>query len=484
MNRPAHRIAPVPHDARDDAPPEPNGSLGVHPGFATIARLHALGEVTPAFVASPEELARAQRSHAALLAFLDRHPERRVYGIHTYYGADIADARDPADWQRQQEELLGYLHVGVGEPLPERVVRRALRLQAMKVLQGHSAIHSETLGALIDLSNGAVLPVVPRYGSLGASGDLVPMAHAVAPVIRAFGARGPRDVLGLVNTNAMMSALALELFAEVVALFDAAVRVTAMASLALGLDEEFCTGETLAINPAHHRNREAGAMIARARAQFLARHRAAPARALGDCPPQPRYSIRCTPQVLGNALAQLGFAAERIVAEALSVADNPVIDSAGPEIAIAHGGLFYTAGLATAADQLIDVACKCAEVLNRQTFLLVDPEQSGGLPRNLECARGDHVKGVHQLVNALEQTLRAGGVPARNLTSPAEGYNQDIVPGSMAALLDLADRVGVARDLTRGAGFIAERAALLRLTLPLPEWLTLAAWPAYTLAEA
>lgn len=484
MNSAAYRIETLCRETPGQAPPNARKGHDEHSGLAVIARLHALGEATPEFAATPEEHARAHRSHQALLAFLENHPERRVYGIHTYYGADIADPRDPTDWQRQQEELLGYLHVGVGDPLPERVVRRALRLQAMKALQGHSAIHPETIAALVALSNGACIPVVPRYGSLGASGDLVPMAHAIAPVIRACGARGPRDVLGLVNTNAMMSALAIELFAQTRELFDAAVRVTAMASLALGLDEEFCSGGTLTINPAHHRNREAGAMIAHARAGFLARHRAAPARARRDSPPQPRYSLRCTPQVFGNALAQLDFAAERICAEALSVSDNPVIDSDGETISIAHGGLFYTAGLATAADQLMDVTCKCAEVLNRQTFLLVDPEQSGGLPRNLECARGDHVKGIHQLVNALEQSLRAGGVAARNLTSPAEGYNQDIVPGSMAALLNLADRLAVARDLTRGAGFIAERAALLRLALPMPQTLTLAAWPAYTLAQA
>jgi len=476
----AQRIAP--HDPVDaNVRTEAGGSLAAHPNFALVAQLHALGEATSEFVAAPEELARVRRSHAALLDYIERYPERRIYGIHTYYGADIGDPRDPADWQRQQEELLGYLHVGVGDPLPEPVVRRALRLQALKVLKGHSAIHPDTLGALVDLSNSAALPLVPRYGSLGASGDLVPMAHAIAPVIRAFGARAPRDVLGLVNTNAMMSALAIELFAEVLTLFDAAVRVTAVASLALGLDTEFCTGGTLAINPAHNRNREAGAMIARERSQFLARHHAAPAtaRAQDDSPPQPRYSIRCTPQVFGNALAQLEFAAERICAEALSVADNPVIDSDGSEIAIAHGGLFYTAGLATAADQMADVVGKAAEVLNRQTFLLVDPEQSGGLPRNLECARGDHVKGVHQLVGALEQTLRAGSVPARNLTSPAEGYNQDIVPGSMAALLNLAERIDVAHDLARGAEFIAERGAVMRLALPVPAALNLAAWHAY-----
>ena len=459
-------------------------SLPASAGFESIKELYALGDTSAPFAASADETARARRSFTALLAFLDQHPERRVYGIHTYYGADIEDARDPADWQRQQEELLGYLHVGVGEPLPDRVVRRALRIQARKSLQGYSGIHPETIAGLIALSNSPELPPVPCYGSLGASGDLVPMAHAIAPVIRASGARGPRDVLGLVNTNAMMSALAVELFTDTLNLFESACRVTGLASLALGLDHEFCAGRALAINPAHHRNREAGAMIARAREQFLADHPGTQVSSSADSAPQPRYSIRCAPQVFGNALAQLHFAAERICAEALSVSDNPIIDSDDDPITIGHGGLFYTAGLATAADQLLDVVCKCAEVLNRQTFLLVDAAQSGGLPRNLECARGDHVKGIHQLVNALEQSLRAGGVPARNMTSPAEGYNQDIVPGSMAALLNLRDRIGVARKMTRGAGFIAERAARLRQGHPVPKFLALSSWPAYSMATA
>jgi len=455
-------------------------------GFAAMAELHALGDASQPMVAAPEAMAAAQRSHAALLAFLSEHPERRIYGIHTYYGADIENPRDPADWQRQQEELLRYLHVGLGAPLPGRVVRRALRIQARKALQGCSAVHPETIEGLITLSNGAALPLVPCYGSLGASGDLVPMAHAIAPVIHGLGVKGPRDVLGLVNTNAMMSALAVELFAETLALLEGACRVTALASLALGLDEEFCAGGTLAINPAHHRNREAGMMIAGARRQFLARHGALPLAPSGDSAPQPRYSIRCAPQVFGNALSQLHFAAERISAEALSVSDNPIIADAdsGGAIAIAHGGLFYTAGLATAADQMLDVVCKCAEVLNRQTFLLVDPAQSGGLPRNLETAPGDHVKGIHQLVNALEQSLRAGGVPARNMTAPAEGYNQDIVPGSMAALLNLGERIGIARELTRGAAFIAERGARLRHGLPIPGALALASWSARPRAAA
>ncbi|MEQ8772191.1 MAG: aromatic amino acid ammonia-lyase, partial [Erythrobacter sp.] len=407
----------------------------------TIGELAALGDASVQFEPSRSELDRAERSFEQLMQYLADHPEKRIYGIHTYYGADIEDPRDPADWRRQQAELLRYLHVGVGENLPDRVVRRALRIQARKSLKGYSAIHPDTIRGLIELSNGDALPAVPRYGSLGASGDLVPMAHAIAPVIEENGARGPRDVLGLVNTNSMMSALAVELFGDVQALLSQACRATALASIALGLDDEFCTGGTLAINPAHDRNREAGAMIARARRRFLGRSGADATGRSDAGAPQPRYSIRCAPQVLGNAIAQLDFAAERIAAEALSVSDNPIIDAEGGSVAIAHGGLFYTAGLATAADQLLDVACKCAEMLNRQTFLLVDPHESEGLPRNLECKAGDHVKGIHQLVNALEQSLRAGGVPARSLTSPAEGYNQDIVPGSMAALLNLGERV-------------------------------------------
>jgi histidine ammonia-lyase len=484
MNIAAQRIH-TPPKCHNDSPGSSIGFLlPTFAGFEAIEDLYALGDISVNFAASADEMARAQHSFAALLEFLEKHPERRVYGIHTYYGADIEDPRNPADWQRQQEELLQYLHVGVGDPLPNPVVRRALRIQVKKSLQGYSAIHPDTIAGLIALSNGTDLPSVPCYGSLGASGDLVPMAHAIAPVIRAAGVRGPRDVLGLVNTNAMMSALAVELFANTLELFDSACRVTGLASLALGLDDEFCAGGTLVINPAHYRNREAGAIITRARAQFLAQYQDTPITPDADSAPQPRYSIRCAPQVFGNALAQLHFAAERICAEALSVSDNPIIDSDDDPVTIAHGGLFYTAGLATAADQLLDVVCKCAEVLNRQTFLLVDPAQSGGLPRNLECAPGDHVKGIHQLVNALEQSLKAGGVPARNMTSPAEGYNQDIVPGSMAALLNLNDRIAVARDLTRGACFIAERAALLRQGHPVPERLALASWPAYSVAAA
>ncbi|QIQ86709.1 aromatic amino acid lyase [Erythrobacter sp.] len=453
-------------------------------GIPALDELDALGDAALAFEPSRAEYEPARRAYEALMQFLAANPEKRIYGIHTYYGADIEDPRDPIDWRRQQAELLRYLHVGVGAPLPARVVRRALRIQALKSLQGRSAIHPDTIAGLVRLANGDALPQVPRFGSLGASGDLVPMAHAIAPVIEAGGVLGPRDVLGLVNTNAMMSALAVELFGKVRELFAQACRTTALASIALGLDEEFCAGGTLAINPAHRRNAEAGAMIAFARRHFLARHGGGEIEREPECPPQPRYSIRCAPQVLGNALAQLEFAAERITAEALSVADNPIITAEDGAIEVAHGGLFYTAGLATAADQMIDVACKCAEMLNRQTFLLVDPRESGGLPRNLECAPGDHVKGVHQLVNALEQSLRAGGVPARNMTSPAEGYNQDIVPGSMAALLDCGERIGIAHDLSRGAAFIAERAALLRRERPVPERLTLAAWPDFALPTA
>lgn len=479
------------HVFETDEPPltveperEATGRLDGRTALRAMRDLAGFGDPSVPFIATQDEFDRATRSYEALIQFLSAHPEKRIYGIHTYYGADIEDPRDPADWRRQQAELLRYLHVGVGEPLSRTVVRRALRIQARKSLQGFSAIHPDTIRGLIELSNGDALPEVPRYGSLGASGDLVPMAHAIAPVIETGGVRGPRDVLGLVNTNSMMSALAVELFGEVRALFAGTCRATALASIALGAGDEFCAGGTLAINPAHRRNREAGFMILRERQAFLERNGCEKAPSLPETAPQLRYSIRCAPQVLGNALAQLDFAAERIAAEALSVSDNPIIESADGTVAIAHGGLFYTAGLATAADQMLDVACKCAEMLNRQTFLLVDPQQSGGLPRNLEGSRGDHVKGIHQLVNALEQSLRAGGVPARNMTSPAEGYNQDIVPGSMAALLNLAERIDIAQELTRGASFVSERAALLRCDRAVPDRLALAAWPKFTPPEA
>lgn len=439
---------------------------------AALARLIRLGNVQERYVPSADERAAIAAAHARLRHHLAA-PQARIYGIHTGYGADIDSARDPLDWQRNQLELLTYLCVGVGPALPDRVVRRALRLQAMKVARGLSGLHPDTHADLLALADQPCLPAVPCYGSLGASGDLIPMAHAIAPLFATTLSRAPRDVLCLVNTNAMMSSLALECLEQVWELHHEAIRVTAAASLALGLRSEHFDPKVLALNTHQLAVTQAGGDICLARERLAISH-ASPPQGAGT-PVQERYSVRCAPQVLGNAAEGLRFAGERILAEALSVADNPIVLEDG----MWHGGLFYAAGLATAADLMHDAVARTAEMVDRQVLLLVTASTSHGLPENLASPGALHVKGIHQLLSALNQSLRGRAVPARQMSFSCEGNNQDIVPCGMAALLALDESLALARQAMRAAAFCAERALCLRAGMELPAALSLAAWNEY-----
>lgn len=399
-------------------------------------------------------------------------PDARVYGLHTGFGVNVDSARDPNDWRKTQLDLLGYLHVGVGAPLAMAVVRRALRLQAWKVACGLSGVHPETYQALVALTGQTQLPMVPSYGSLGASGDLIPMAHAVAPLFTE-GPRGPRDVIALVNTNAMMSSLALECLAEVRSQWNLAVCVTAAASVALGVNEEPFDPAVLSRNRLQAQISVAGDQVLQTRSRLLNGLGVA---TVPECVPvQERYSIRCSPQILGNLLENIDFSTRRIVAEALSVADNPLV----LENRIWHGGLFYAAGIATACDLMADAIARMAEMVDRQVLLLVGADTNHGLPENLSSHGDLHVKGLHQLISSLNQGLRAGAVPTRNLSFSCEGNNQDVVPSSMVALVHLRSALDLSRQALRAAGFCADRAVHLRYKLPLPESLKLAAWSGY-----
>jgi histidine ammonia-lyase len=438
---------------------------------AVAEELAGWGERSASFVVTSDMKHNIAVAHDRLLGHLEGSTTR-IYGVHSGFGSNVDSARDPKSWRANQAELLQYLQVGVGDPLPSAVVRRALRLQALKLAKGYSGVHPETFRRLVILSGAPELPRVPCYGSLGASGDLVPMAHAVAPVFAEDGPRGPRDVIGLVNTNAMMSSLALECLVDVRSLWRLSCGITAATSLGLGATFEPFDPEVLELNELQTGIARAGAAICRARGELEQRLGLAPVSA-GTI--QERYSVRCAPQILGNLAENLEFATTRIVAEAVSVADNPLVLRGG----MWHGGLFYASGLATAADLMADAAGRLAEMVDRQVLLLVGVDTSHGLPENLASPGYCHVKGVHQLLSALNQSLRASAVPSRLLSFSCEGNNQDVVPCAMAALLRVRESLGIARQALGAAAFCAERAVHLRHALPLPAHLNLSAWNEY-----
>lgn len=434
--------------------------------------LFGWGERGARFCVTTDMTRRVHAAHELLRHHM--HAEKApIYGVHSGFGSNVDSARDPLAWQASQAELLQYLQVGVGEPLAPTVVRRALRLQVSKVAQGYSGIHPETFQRLVTLTEAAGLPPVPCFGSLGASGDLIPMAHAVAPLFEDRGPLGPRDVIGLVNTNAMMSSLALECLFEVRSLWRLACSITAATSLGLAAVLDPFNPDILEINDRQAGVYRAGAAICRARADLERKLGLPPTTSSTTI--QERYSIRCAPQILGNLTENLDFATTRILAEALSVADNPLVLRAG----MWHGGLFYAAGLATAADLMADAVARVAEMADRQVLLLVGVDTNHGLPENLGAPGFCHVKGVHQLISALNQSLRASAVPSRLLSFSCEGNNQDVVPCAMAALLRVHESAAIARRALNAAAFCAERAVHLRHGRELPAELNLAAWSAY-----
>lgn len=419
---------------------------------------------------------RVEESHRRLLRQLESS-KGEVYGLHTGYGSNVLSARSADRWRETQQDLLSYLQVGRGPTLPESVVRRALRLQAMKVARGVSGIHPETYDRLIALASSDSLPAVPCFGSLGASGDLIPMAHAVAPIFEGDGPRAPRDVIGLVNTNSMMASLAIERLAQLEELVMSAHEVTAQAMVAVRADTDPVSDVVVELRGEVGYRR--ASQIIRSSLQAFSAERAQGETLAGDSAKkwlQPRYSLRCAPMVLGNAWELLEFARSRIVTEALAVADNPVVAEVDGDPKAFHAGLFYAAGLASASDAMNDVAGKVGEILDRQVLILMDPSLSEGLPENLGTPGAGHLKGIHQLISALNQQLRGFSVPSRSMSFSCEGNNQDIVPCAMTALNQLGLALGVLEDVVRGASFVSARAVALRAGREVPEALRLQNW--------
>lgn len=435
-----------------------------------LQQLFELGHQDKVFSLPSQDLEKINSSYMKLCDYLN-DAKGSVYGIHTGYGSNVLTACDSRSWQRNQMELLEYLNVGVGPALSKSVVRRALRLQLLKISKGHSGIHPQTVEKLIELSNQKEIPEVPCFGSLGASGDLIPMAHAVAPVFSANQMPlGPRDVIGLVNTNSMMSSYAIECWFRLKNFIFFSHQVTAMTMRAIGADDDPITEGISALRLPNDGYRKSAQIIAKNLIELPT------SEVMNRKWLQPRYSVRCAPMVLGNCWDLLRYAEEKILFDAESVADNPVLSELNQETQILHAGLFYAASTASAADFMNDVVGKIGEMLDRQILILMDPNLSEGLSENLYFPEAGHLKGLHQMLSALNQQLRALSTPSRNLSFSSEGNNQDIVPSAMAALNQLNSALNVCEEIVRASLFVTLRAYELRLKKSVCSQLRLANW--------
>jgi histidine ammonia-lyase len=313
-----------------------------------------------------------------------------VYGVNTGFGKLATTRIAPEQITELQRRLVLSHMCGVGAPLPDEVVRLVLVLKAASLARGYSGVRREIILLLLALLDHDALPVIPTKGSVGASGDLAPLAHlagcligegeirhggALHPateVLRAIG-RAPvglaaKEGLALLNGTQVSSALALTGLFRSQQVFEAALVAGAMSvDAALGSDVPF--------QPRLHAARgQPGQQRVAARLAALLAGSAIRASHLECGRVQDPYSLRCQPQVMGPCLDLLETAAATLEREANGVSDNPLVFA--KDGAILSGGNFHGQALAFAADQIAMALAEIGSLSERRVALLTDPNLS------------------------------------------------------------------------------------------------------------
>ncbi|MEL6288791.1 MAG: histidine ammonia-lyase [Pseudomonadota bacterium] len=363
------------------------------PGRATLAQLEALWRTDqPAALASS---ARDGVDAAARIVADAAANDTAVYGVNTGFGKLASVKIDASDTARLQRNLILSHCCGVGAPLDVPSTRLMMALKLLSLGRGASGVRWEIIAQLEAMLAAGVTPLVPGQGSVGASGDLAPLAHMTAAMMgegEAFFDRekmpagralqraglapcvlGPKEGLGLINGTQFSTACALT------ALFDAWRNgVATIASAALSTDA--IMGSTAPLTPEIHMLRGHAGQVAVARElrSIMAGSEIRESHRDGDARVQDPYCIRCQPQVTGAALDLLGFAGRTLEIEANAVTDNPLVLVA--EGRIVSGGNFHAEPVAFAADQIALAISEIGAIAQRRVALMVDPALSFDLP--------------------------------------------------------------------------------------------------------
>lgn len=354
---------------------------------------------------APVALAPAARGRVlAARAMVEALVEQRrpVYGITTGFGkfADVIISAEETD--ELQRNLLVSHAAGVGPALAEEAVRAAMLLRAQALAQGHSGIRPETLELLLAMLNAGVHPVIPEQGSLGASGDLAPLAHMALVLIglgeatcrgeRLPGAEalaraglrpvrlGAKEGLALINGTQIMTGMGALAVADGQVLLKVADIAGALTAEALG-------GIPAAWDARIQRLRLQPGQVAAAENLRRLVAGSALTTAPGEVRVQDAYTLRCIPQVHGASRAALEHVARVVGAELNAVTDNPLLFPAEGDVL--SGGNFHGQPVALAMDYLAIALAELANISERRTERLVNPQLSG-LPAFLTPQGGLH----------------------------------------------------------------------------------------------
>jgi histidine ammonia-lyase len=382
-----------------------------------------------------------------------------VYALNTGVGL-LANIRlDETEIEAMQINLVRSHCCGVGSPLPASVVRGMMLVRANVLAKGLSGIRPIVAERICDLLNHQITPVIPSRGSVGASGDLAPLAHMALVLIGEGQADYQGDVLpaavcleraglkplvllgkegiSLLNgTQAMLSIGCLKL-KEIEDLFYSAQTTAALSIEAL-------RGTAAAFDPRLHAARpHPGQVLSANHLNLLLQDTSIPRTHGEGSRIQDAYCLRCIPQVHGAVWDTLAHARRVFEIELNSATDNPLVF----ENAIVSGGNFHGAPLALALDYLSIALCQLAGISERRTERLLNPSLNEGLPAFLASAPGlESGLMMAQVTSAaLVAELRVLANPASTGSIPTSGNQEDFVSMGMTSALKLEQAVALAR---------------------------------------
>jgi histidine ammonia-lyase len=396
---------------------------------------------------APKARERMLRTRAVVDDIVGRNAP--VYGVTTGFGK-LSEVAIPRDKLAELQVNLVRSHAsGVGDPLPEREVRAMMLLRANVIAKGYSGARPELVDLLLQMLNADVYPPVPEQGSVGASGDLAPLAHLALAligegslvragreeparkVLEAIGAKPvvlvPKEGITLINGTQTHTAVALIALVHARALWRTAHVAGAMSLEAL-------LGTPVAFDERIHAARgQKGQMRSAALLRdLLADSELRESHRHGDPRVQDPYSLRCMPQVHGPVLDALDWIDTAVSRELNAATDNPLVFENGETLS---GGNFHGLTVAMALDFLAIVLTHLATMAERRIDRLVHPDLNQGLPPFLSPDAGVNSGFMMAQVTAaaLASECKVLSHPASVDTIPTDGSKEDVVPMAMGA---------------------------------------------------
>ena len=384
----------------------------------------------------------------------------RIYGVNTGVGGNVGISLPAEKMELLQHNLVRHLGCATGQPLPNDVVRAAMLLRLATFATGASAVRPELAEALAALLNRGVTPVVPRYGSVGASGDLMPSAYIARVLVgmgeAEFGGRrlpagealaaaglkpipfAPKEALALINGTTVMTACAALLWMDARRVLEALLSAAALAVEAME-----APAQPFDVWVQEQKGHPGQIAVA----AFL-REMLAGSGYTHESGGQSCYSLRCIPQGLGQVWEGNQDGRAVVEREINSANDNPLID---PETGELHkAGNFYGGHIARLLDTWkIDFAAM-ANWANALIAVLVDDRFNHGLPANLSPEPGVNsgFKGMQLSITSLACAVRQMAGPSSIHSLPTEQYNQDVVSLGMHAAVTAMDALECLRNET------------------------------------